>query len=97
MSTARAQLRREFEAVRLVLLEVWNPVGAHGLPRDEYDAYAWPIVRLLREGASDEALLTYLHATERAYFGRQVDVAQLAPVIAALRATGIGSDKELEQ
>jgi len=89
----RAALKRNFDAVRHVLYEMWNPVGVGGLPADEYDAYVWPIVRLLREGAHDEAIAAHLIGLERDYFARNIDAPQLAPVIKALRALGIEADR----
>lgn len=87
--SARAALKRDFDAVRHVLYEAWNPVAVGGLPADEYDSYVWPIVRLLREGANDARLAAHLIALERDYFARNIDAPQLAPVIKALRALGI--------
>lgn len=85
----RAALKQDFFAVRYVLNECWNPIGADGLPEDEYDSYAWQVVRLLHEGADDTTLAANLIALERDYFARNIDAPQLAPVIKALRALGI--------
>jgi len=92
----RLELRRWFATVRRVLSEVWNPVGAAGLPEDEYDAYVWPLVRLLREQAADDTILAHLRETERTYFDREADAAHLRVVLQALRSASIGSDEECE-
>jgi len=41
-------------AIRAILLDVWDPIGVAGIPetQDEYDAYIWPILALLQQGAS---------------------------------------------
>jgi hypothetical protein len=75
-------------------MDVWHPVGAWGLPEDEYDDYVWPIVRLLRGGADVAALATHLRGVERSYFSRDVDTAQLKPVIEALRAIDVAKEGE---
>lgn len=92
--TRRVSLARDFQAVRHILTHVWNPVGVAGLPEDEYDTYVWPIVRLLREGASDEALAEHFRDVELKYFSRDVDTAQLKPVIEALRAVSVSKEGE---
>lgn len=81
-------LRRQFEAVRAVLNQDWNPIGVDGLPVDEYDAYVWPIVRLLRGGADQAALVKHLQKIEQTWFDSAVRPAQLAAVAAALLALG---------
>ena len=52
----RTDLKAAFLRVRHVLRRDWNPVGAEGLPEDEYNSYVWPIVGLLREGAGGDAI-----------------------------------------
>ena len=91
----RTALNSAFLRVRRVLYEIWNPVGASGLPADEYDSYVWPILRLLREGADAESLTDHLIGVEKHWFSRSSEGAQLAPVVAALLALdGIGADEE---
>lgn len=84
MSSQRAARKQDFYAVRDVLRTVWNPVGVSGLPDDEYDSYAWPIVRLLLEGADETDLARHLHETELRYFGRDTSEAKLKPIVKAL-------------
>lgn len=89
MSSERSALKQDFYAVREVLRTVWNPVGAEGLPEDEYDSYAWQIVRLLKEGANEIALTRQLHDIELFYFDRDTAEPRLRPVARALMALGI--------
>ena len=89
MSSQRAARKQDFFAVREVLGTIWNPVGVSGLPDDEYDAYVWPIVRLLLEGADESGLARHLHETEHRYFGRDTSETKLKPVTKALLLLGI--------
>lgn len=70
-------------------MEDWNPVGAAGLPQDEYDSYVWPILGLLRASPDREALLARLRQIELDFFGRAVSEAYLAPVVDKLMALGL--------
>jgi hypothetical protein len=88
----RAELKRNFDAVRRILFEKWNPVGVSGLPEDEYDSYVWPIVRLLHEGADEAALTQHLHEVEQFYFARDTAEEKLLPAAEALLALGIGEN-----
>lgn len=90
----RAELDRAFSAVRQVLQDVWNPVGAGGLPADEYDSYVWPIVGLLRGGAAAGELTEHLRNAERDFFSRESDSANLAHVVRALLALQVDANKE---
>lgn len=78
-----------------MLHEDWNPVGAAGLPADEYDGYVWPILALLREGADDGALLARLREIELRWFSQAANEARLIEVAAKLKALRIarGSQK----
>ena len=87
----RAELRREFEAVRQVLSEDWNPVGVYGLPADEYDDYVWPILALLRENAQEEALLARLREIELRWFSQTANEARLLTVVARLQGLRIAN------
>lgn len=50
--------RTSFERVREILHREWDPVG--GVPRDEYDSYIWPVVRLLKDGGGRDAIARHL-------------------------------------
>ena len=83
----------QFEAVRAVAFQEWNPVGTDDLPEDEYDSYVWQIVGLLREGATRDEVAGHLAAIERTWFDRHVDSVGLLSVADAFIALGIG-DKQ---
>jgi hypothetical protein len=87
----RVDLRDDFAAVREVLYRDWNPLGAGGLPVDEYDDYVWPLVGLLRTGAGGDVLVERLRQLEVKWFGRNGDEAQLALVANKLLMLGIGA------
>ena len=40
----------------------WDPIGVRGVPEaaDEYDRYVMPIYEILRNGGTEEEILTYL-------------------------------------
>lgn len=40
-------MRTRFEQVRAILHVDWDPIGS-GVPLDEYDSYAWQLVKLLQ-------------------------------------------------
>ena len=48
-----------FRQVQAILHTDWDPIGC-GVPLDEYDSYAWPVVRMLGEGAGREAIARHL-------------------------------------
>lgn len=60
MSDTRAHAARtSFEQVQAILHRDWDPIGC-GVPLDEYDSYAWPVVKLLMARAPREDLELYL-------------------------------------
>jgi len=48
--------------VSRVLWEVWDPIGINEFPeaQGEYDSYVPVIVRMLREGTTEDALVSHL-------------------------------------
>src|SRR5690242_11093029 len=54
------------QKVRQILLNDWDPSNAARFEAayGEYDSYVEPIVTLLRAGATEPALMDYLHARE---------------------------------
>ena len=46
---ARA-VRVSFKQVQAILHTDWDPIGC-GVPLDEYDSYAWSVLKLLQNGA----------------------------------------------
>jgi len=51
-----------YQLVRELLWREWDPIGVNELSSadDEYDAYVPPLVRMLLDGASDEAIARQL-------------------------------------
>jgi hypothetical protein len=58
VSDARA-VRTSFEQVQAILHRDWDPIGC-GVPLDEYDSYAWPVLKLLMAGAPRADVEQYL-------------------------------------
>ena len=83
-----ADLKAEFSAVRGILWKEWDPIGC-GVPQDEYDDYVWPVIRLLRAGASRDALIGYLSETARGAIGCAVPERRNADVADRLLALGL--------
>ena len=54
------------DKVRQVLLDDWDPSNAarFAAARGEYDSYINPILSLLRAGATEQALMDWLHDRE---------------------------------
>jgi hypothetical protein len=54
-----------------ILHYVWDPIGVAGRvgARDEYDSYVPTVVKMLFEGAADEAVARYLHSIESESMG----------------------------
>lgn len=52
-------VRSSFEQVQAILHRDWDPIGA-GVPRDEYDSYAWPVLKLLMAKAPRADVEHYL-------------------------------------
>jgi len=51
-----------YNAVDEVLHYIWDPIGVSGAPqaRDEYHGYLHHVFSMLRNGASEEVIATYL-------------------------------------
>jgi hypothetical protein len=88
---SRTELQADFAAVRRVLMDAWDPVDCGGLPADEYDSYVWPVVRLLRERATDDELARHFVKLERDYFCRDASSPHMQAVIKALRTLDIAN------
>lgn len=59
MSKPGRLVHTSFEQVQAILHADWDPIGC-GVPLDEYDSYAWPLVKLLQAGAPREEIERYL-------------------------------------
>ena len=73
--------------IRDILNREWDPIG--GCPEDEYEGYAGKVAAMIREGASDEQLMSYLEWAEADHMGLgQFDRERAQRVITALRNLG---------
>jgi hypothetical protein len=57
--SGREQAMTGFEQVRAILHGEWDPIGC-GVPKDEYDSYCWPVLKLLMEKAPRAEVEAYL-------------------------------------
>ena len=61
-------LRRKAKYTHLQINEIlfrnWNPIGAEGLPLDEYEGYVGSIYRALAEDATETELAELLRSIE---------------------------------
>ena len=67
MAIDKEASRRWRARIREVFNADWDPIG--GCPEDEYDAYVGKVAAMIREGASDEALIAYLRWVETVCMG----------------------------
>lgn len=51
--------RAAFDQVRAILHGEWDPIGC-GVPIDEYDSYAWPVLAMLQRKADRGEVEAYL-------------------------------------
>lgn len=58
----RQAYKRAIKRINAILWKDWDPIGA-GVPEDEYESYAPPILRLLLDGARKAAISEYLFDT----------------------------------
>ncbi|MDH2380490.1 hypothetical protein [Bradyrhizobium sp. CER78] len=76
--------------IRNILNQQWDPIG--GCPADEYDGYVGTIAAMVRENATDEALMKYLEWAETVHMGfGWFDPARARTVIASIKALGTAS------
>jgi hypothetical protein len=84
--------RENGRAIQRVLEEVWDPLYVKDIPeaKGEYNSYIWPILALLKNGASRDDLVAHLLELERGPMGLngQQDLAEAAA--AALLALKLG-------
>jgi hypothetical protein len=67
MESRERRAREIQEAIRLVLLCDWDPIGVRDVPeaQDEYDGYVGGVYRLLVSGATQSELAEHLLQIER--------------------------------
>lgn len=84
----RQEARRITSEIRLVLLDVWDPIGVADEPnaQDEYDCCLGGLFRLLTTGAADDQIAEYLSQQEIEHMGLgDVRKEAMYPTVAALR------------
>ncbi|MCE9561649.1 MAG: hypothetical protein K8U57_06300 [Planctomycetes bacterium] len=52
-----------------ILCDEWNPIGVHGLPRDEYDSDAAGLIRRIMSGGEEAAISSQLVEIARESMG----------------------------
>jgi hypothetical protein len=84
----KAAVRKYLRAVNDILNTDWDPIG--GCPDDEYESYAGQITAMMRDNASDDALVQYLKWAELEHMGLPppFDATRAHRVVATLRNLG---------
>lgn len=77
-----SDLRTRFAQVQAILHTEWDPIG--GVPLDEYDSYAWPVLNLLMAHAPQGEIAAYLRHTANETIGCPVPEERLARVVEML-------------
>lgn len=80
-----------FRTVRSILWQDWDPIGC-GVPQDEYDDYAGPVLRLLMERKPAQDVADYLRVTAAETIGCPMSEEHLAGVVSKLMALMEGDD-----
>jgi len=71
MRLNKEESRKRWAEIRSLWCE-WDPIGVMSMPdwpRDEYDSYLSPTLRLLERGASSQELIEYLSWAELEHMG----------------------------
>jgi hypothetical protein len=74
-----------FRSIRKILWEDWDPIGC-GVPKDEYDDYVGPVLRLLVENKPPSDVMDYLRMTAAETIACPVSEEKLAAVVDKLIA-----------
>ncbi len=77
-----------FDQVRAILHGEWDPIGA-GVPLDEYDSYAWPVLALLQRKAKRAEVETYLRWAADEAMSSPVPPQRLASALDRLMALAV--------
>jgi hypothetical protein len=82
----------DWRRVARTLWEAWDPIGVRGMggPEDEYDAYVDDVLRLLRDGADEARLSSWLEALADDRMGLPGTMADARRAARALLQLGIG-------
>lgn len=96
----KREAKRIMAEIRLVLLDVWDPIGIRDEPnaQDEYDSYVGPLSQLLINGATDDKIADWLYrqADETMGLGG-VQREAMFPTVAALRKIPLPIDMDLQR
>jgi hypothetical protein len=85
---SRPEMRRAktgFDKVQAILHGDWDPIGC-GVPKDEYDAYAWPTLSLLMRKAERAEIKAYLVEAANVTMGCPLPDAHVEAVLDKLMA-----------
>jgi hypothetical protein len=81
--------RRWRRRIREILNAEWNPIDVPGIPEDEYDSHGAKLAAMIRDGATDEALVAYLRQVQTEHIGIPCsDMEKLRKVVRSIRAIG---------
>lgn len=80
--------RAAFGQVRAILHGEWDPIGC-GVPLDEYDSYAWPVLDLLKKKAGRAEVEAYLRWAADEAMSSPVPEKRLASVLDKLMALAL--------
>jgi hypothetical protein len=72
--------RATFKQVQGILHSAWDPIGC-GVPRDEYDSYAWRVLELLQRNAAREEIESYLRWAADEAMNAPVPAERLSAVV----------------
>ncbi|MBK8544060.1 MAG: hypothetical protein IPL62_11195 [Caulobacteraceae bacterium] len=78
-------MNTDFRSIRKILWEDWDPIGC-GVPKDEYDDYVGPVLRLLVENKPALDVANYLRATAAETIACPVSEEKIAAAVGKLMA-----------
>ena len=84
-SSERERAKAGFDQVRVILHTDWDPIGS-GVPLDEYDSYAWPILALLQRKAERMEVEAHLRWAADTAMSSPVPDTRLSAVLDKLMA-----------
>lgn len=85
MTSSGKQAKAGFDKVRAILHADWDPIGC-GVPLDEYDSYAWPVLALLQRKAERSEVEAYLRWASDEAMASPVPQSRLSQVVDKLMA-----------
>ena len=85
MTSASDRAKAGFDKVRAILHTDWDPIGC-GVPLDEYDSYAWPVLAQRQRRAGRGEVETYLRWAADEAMSSPVPPSRLSAVLDKLMA-----------